>query len=249
VEYVGTSHTADADDATVKLSAGGASDTVVFHTFRGDVLAIGGNQQDPWNYVNPDILSNSQLGVYKIAGMLYTQGYDVHLYSHSQVSTATSTIGRGAAYDEVVSAITNRQVTDVAIFGYSWGAGATYNLAKGLKANTMLASIAPNYLKYTAYIDGINRSSFFSIGAERRLPPGTQYHDNYYQRRDWPLKGDSVISTTADPIPAGITVNNVNVNTNSTTKSWGSGLVHTTIDDRFELQVLIVGSLKSKVKR
>src|SRR5262245_57711804 len=122
VEYVGTSHTADADDATVTLSAGGESDTVVFHTFRGDVLAIGGNQQDPLNYVNPDILNNSQLGLYKTAGMLYTQGYDVHLYSYSQVSATASTIGKGAAYDEVASAITNRQVTDVAIVGYSWGA-------------------------------------------------------------------------------------------------------------------------------
>lgn len=236
VEYVGTSHTADADDATVTLSDGITSDQVVFHSFQSEVLAIGGNSQDPWNYVNPDILNNSQLGVYKIAGMLYTQGYDVHLFSHSQISSSSSSLGKGAAYDEAVRAITSRKVTDLAIFGYSWGGGATYELAKGLSTS----SVAGKYvLKYTAYIDGITHGT---ISSERRLPPGTQYHDNYFQRKDWLLKGNTITSV----IPVGVTVRNVNVTTNTI---WGQSLVHTTLDDNAILQGLIVDSLKPKVKR
>ena len=69
-----------------------------------------------------------------MAGTLYDKGYDVHMFAHNQIQST----GRGAAYDEVVSAVLNRNVDNVAIFGYSWGGGATYELSQGLSTNTAL---------------------------------------------------------------------------------------------------------------
>ena len=122
----------------------------------------------------------------------------------------------------------SRNVNYVAILGYSWGAGATYELAAGLSADPQL--IGQYELKYTAYVDGIRHDSFFT--AERRKPVATQYHDNIYQRRDWLLKGDSVTGA-----------NNLNV----TSTSWGKSLVHTTIDDNSTVQLTLVTNLTTRL--
>ena len=201
-----------------------AQDSVLFHRFQSVVIAIGGNSQDPRNFGDP------RLGTFTMAGALYDQGYDVHMYSHNQIQSSSPGIGQGAAYNEVVSAVLQRDVDNVAIFGYSWGGGATYELSYALSRNTALVP-AGYKLQYTAYVDGIRHTSLFS--AETRLPIGTMYHDNFYQRKDWLLKGNSVAGA-----------NNVNV---TTQRSWGKGLVHTTIDDSAELQAELVGKLMTKV--
>ena len=195
-----------------------ATDSIVFHSFQSVVIAIGGNTQDPSKFGDPN------LGAFTMAGTLYDKGYDVHMYAHNQIQST----GRGAAYDEVVSAVLKRNVDYVAILGYSWGGGATYELANGLKANTALAP-AGYKLQYTAYVDGIRHNT---ISAETRLPPGTLYHDNYFQRKDL--------------LPRGNTVSGAH-NLNVTTTSWGKNLGHTTIDDSPTLQGLLVGSLMAHV--
>jgi len=194
-----------------------ATDTVVFHRFQSVVIAIGGNSQDPTNFGDP------QLGAFTMAGTLYDKGYDVHMYAHSQIQSN----GQGAAYNEVKSAVLERNANYVAIYGYSWGGGATYELSAGLKNTPALAG--KYQLQYTAYVDGIRH---YSLSSETRLPAGTQYHDNFYQRKDWLLRGNSVIGA-----------NNVNV----TLTSWGKNLVHTTIDDNATLQNLLVTNLMTKV--
>jgi hypothetical protein len=218
VEYVSPLHSnAALLSLTVSAGADTATDSVLFHSFQSDVIVIGGNTQDPANVGDP------RLGVFAIGLTLYQQGYDVHLFSHSQVQSS----GQGAAFNEVKSAVLNRNVDYVAILGYSWGGGATYELAAGLKAD---ATMAGQYqLKYTAYIDGIRHGS---ISAETRLPALTQYHDNFYQRKDWLLKGNSVAGA-----------NNVNV----TLTTWGKSLVHTTIDDNATLQGLLVNKLMTRI--
>lgn len=221
VEFVSTSHTTGSASAvltlTVSDATSSATDKVVFHSFKSVVIAIGGYSQDPASVGDPT------LGVFTIATKLYQQGYDVHMYAHDQVSSS----GAGAAYNEVVAAVTWRNVDYVAIYGFSWGGGATYELAKGLQAN---ASIQGQYtLPYTAYIDAITHNS---IGSERRLPAASQYHDNIYQRRDWLLRGNSVSGA-----------NNLNV----TNTSWGKKLLHTTIDDNATVQGIIVTNLTSRV--
>lgn len=105
---------------------------------------------------------------------------------------------------------------------------ASRDLANALKGTTSLAA-AGYRLQYTAYIDGIRHNS---ISAETRLPPGTAYHDNFYQRKDMLLKGNSVAGAT-------------NINVTQTT--WGRQLVHTTIDDNATLQQALVGELMSRM--
>jgi hypothetical protein len=207
--------------ASVVLTVGQGTDTaqdvVDFHSFQSDVIAIGGNQQNPANVGDP------RLGVFTIGLTLYQQGYDVHLVSYDKVAAN----GQGAAFNEVKNAVLKRNVANVGIVGYSWGGGATYQLAAGLNADTALKS---HYrLSYTAYIDGIRQGS---ISAEIRLPTGTLYHDNLYQRKDFLVKGNSVTGAA-------------NVNVTSTT--WGSSLVHTTIDDNAMVQSILVSNLKLKM--
>jgi len=182
--------------ASVVLTVGQGTDTaqdeVDFHSFRSDVIAIGGNQQNPANVGDP------RLGVSTIGLTLYQQGYDVHLYSYDKVASN----GQGAAFNEVKSAVLKRGVSDIAIVGYSWGGGSTYQLAAGLNSD---AALKGRYqLQYTAYIDGIRQCS---ISSETRLPTGTLYHDNLYQRKDFLIKGNSVSGA---------------VNVNVTTTTWGS---------------------------
>ena len=222
VEYI--AHGAAAPVATsISLTVtdlnSSAVDSVLFHRFQSVVIAIGGNSQDPRNF------GDSRLGTFTMAGALYDQGYDVHMYSHDQIQSN----GQGAAYQEVVSAVLQRDVDNVAIYGYSWGSGATYDLSNGLSKNSALAP-AGYVLQYTAYIDGIRH---YSLSAETRKPIGTKYHDNYFQRKDWLLRGNNVSGA-----------NNVNV---TTQRSWGKSLVHTTIDDRAELQAELLGKLKTRV--
>lgn len=227
VEYIGESHTVGANSAVLTLTAsdggGSTTDKLVFHSFQSVVIAIGGLNQDPAN------VGDSTLGVFTMAVKLYKKGYDVHMYKETEVSNDVDTIGQGAAYNEVVSAVNARNVDYVAIYGFSYGGGATYELANGLQANALIQG---DYtIPYTAYIDAITHGG---ISSERRLPPGTQYHDNLYQRRDWFIRGNSVTGA-----------NNINV-TNTT---WGSGLVHTTIDDNATVQSTIIANLTAKVVR
>jgi len=194
-----------------------AQDEVDFHSFQSDVILIGGNQQNPANVGDP------RLGVFTIGLTLYQQGYDVHLFSYDKIGTK----GQGAAFNEVKSAVLKRNVSSVAIVGYSWGGGSTYQLTSGLNAD---ASLKGHYqLQYTAYVDGIRRGT---ISSEIRLPTATLYHDNLYQRKDWLIKGNSV---------------NGAVNVNVTTTTWGKLLVHTTIDDNVMVQQIIVTNLKAKL--
>src|SRR5262249_40768253 len=225
VEYTSTTHTVGTS-ATMTLSvtdvtAGAtttATDSIVFHSFQSVVIAIGGNTQDPSKFGDPN------LGAFTMAGTLYDKGYDVHMYAENQIQST----GRGAAYDEVVSAVLNRNADNVAIFGYGWGGGATYDLSKALSANSALKP-AGYKLRFTAYVDGIRHGS---ITSETRLPVGTAYHDNFYERRDFLIKGNSVSGAH---------------NTNVTSTSWGKSLTHTTIDDSPTLQGLLLGDLIARV--
>jgi hypothetical protein len=136
--------------------------------------------------------------------------------------------GRGVVYDQVVSAVLDRNADNVAMIGYSWGGGAQYDLASALQSNSAIAA-AGYRLQYTAYIDAVQHYWLFS---ETRKPDGTSYHDNFYQRRDLFFKGNSVSGA-----------NNVNV----TETSWGRKLAHVSIDDDPTVQATIITNLTSRV--
>lgn len=153
-------------------------------------------------------------------------GYDVHMYDEDVVAW---TDGSGTAYDEVVTAIQKRGVTEVAIFGYSHGGGATYELANRISRNT-LPSSDPDHLdditnsftiSYTAYIDAITQET---TGAENRRPPMSSFHVNLYQTNTLASNG-----LTGGP-------SNGDDDFDVTTRSWGTGLDHFTIDDNSNVQ-------------
>jgi len=222
VEYISQTHTVGADthlDLTTRAGTFSATDTVVIHSFQSVVIAIAGNTQEQTQFGDPNV------GVYTIAGSLYNQGYDVQIYAHGQVS---KTNGKGKVYDDTVTGILKRNVNNVAIIGYSWGGGATYNLSNALK-NTPTLAPAGYRLVYTAYIDAIKQGA---ITAETRKPVGTLYHDNIFQRKD--------------SIPRGNTVSGA-VNLNVTTTTWGKLLRHVTVDDHPTVHQILIDNLKVRV--
>jgi cysteine-rich repeat protein len=185
--------------------AAAAMDQVVLQPFTSVVIALGGENQ------TPDDPPASNDGMFNIAVNLHAMGYDVHMYDEDHVSSS----GAGQAYDEVVRAVAQRGIGIVSIFGYSHGGGSTHDLAERLANNA--GSIGTFTIPYTAYVDAIENDSDIDIESERRLPPGTQYHVNYYQRNDFFIRGNSVSGA------------NVNLNVNST--PWGGDLEHTGVDD------------------
>ncbi len=195
-----------------------ASDQVGFYAFSSIVIALGGENQSPSNPIN------SGHGVFVIAGNLYALGYDVHMYDEDNVGSS----GSGSVYNEVVSAIVQRDVHVVSIYGYSHGGGSTHDLAERLNNNR--GSIGTFTLPYTAYIDGVENDSDIDLEWESRLPPTTQYHVNYYQRNF---------------IPMGTSVSGANVNINLSS----SGVQHGEIDDRSDVRSGVQQALVQHVPR
>jgi hypothetical protein len=150
------------------------SDKVHFYSFTSIVIALGGRTQVPHDPVTPALPDPDHPGTFDIARDLYLAGYDVHMYNEADVGTnVTSSV----PYLEVQSATQNRDVSNIAIFGYSYGGGATYNLAAALGRT----------LAFTAYIDAVinpffgNPCSSSSPPAQTNWPIGSTYHVNYFQ--------------------------------------------------------------------
>lgn len=200
-----------------------AADEVGLAPFTSVVIALGGENQSPSD--PPD----SNHGIFNIAANLYAMGYDVHMYDEDVVSSS----GAGQAYDEVVRAVSQRGIGIVSMIGYSHGGGSTHDLAERLANNA--GSIGTFSVPYTAYIDGIENDSDIDLDAERRLPPGTQYHVNYYQRNDFFIRGNSVPGA------------DLNLNVNST--PWGGSLQHTSVDDHPNVRSGVQDPLVARVAR
>jgi pimeloyl-ACP methyl ester carboxylesterase len=177
-----------------------STDTIHFYPFTSVVIAFGG-----YNAVPLDAGS----GPFQMALNLYERGYDVHAYNER-----TLTANPSLAYEEVVRAIQNRGVSQVAIFGHSYGGGGTYILADQL--NTNRAQIGTFTIGFTAYIDAIEWNTW-TFPPELRPPPGSTYHVNYFQFTNIPNGG-----LTAPPVAF-----NLNVNTTA----WGAALLHAAIDN------------------
>ena len=79
------------------------------------------------------------------------------------------------------------------------------------------------------------RYAGIDIASETRLPPGTAYHVNYYQRNDAFIRGNSVPGA--------------NVDINVTSTPWGSGLVHGGIDDHPNVRDGVLQPLLVRVPR
>lgn len=154
-------------------------------------------------------------GIFVLGKRLYAEdGYDVHMYKYSDVVPA---------FNEVASAVNSRCVTQVSILGYSWGAGATYELASWLtwdSERTHRQIIRAYTIAFTAYIDAIAWRSAFPPTAQTERPPSSQFNVNFYQPTG--LAHGEPTKLTAGH------VDDVNVNVN---RDWGLSLTHNTIED------------------
>jgi hypothetical protein len=218
-------------------------DSLKFHTFHSILVALGGKGSTP-SYTLPkasNLNAATHDGIYSPAGELYRSGYDVYMYqSDGKSSEGVNNVevdGTGAAYNEIVAAIKERAVDEVAIFGHSWGGGATYLISNALTNNA--ASIGTFSIKYTAYVDAAQfRVARLPVPAETRPPAGSAWHVNMYQRTDpTSTKGAPTV-----PLAPG-KGQNIDVFT------WDALAKHTTIDNLIQVKNKIANDVKTRVAR
>ncbi|MCA9243009.1 MAG: hypothetical protein KDA32_03570 [Phycisphaerales bacterium] len=218
VEWSAAAH----GQATLSLGkpSGETLDSLRFHTFRSIVTALGGEDQVP----TTPAVANS--GTYVVAEALYQRGFDVLQFDEDNVSPN----GSGAVYDAIVDAIQHRQVSEVAIYGYSHGGGSTYDLAERLDVNR--AGIGMFEIRFTSYADSVENDSDIDVQQELRRPLSVLYHLNHYQHgtllEDFFLDGGPV--PNSNPPPTGLDVE---------TTPWGANSTHFTVDDYVQVRSAI----------
>jgi len=145
------------------------------------------------------------------------------MFAEGAVTPFGANIGRGAAYNEVINAVNHRRVISLAVYGHSWGGGATYDLINRLTTDAGAGLIQnPFDIPYTAYIDAVQHSLAAIGAAETRRPPSSQFHVNYYQQIGTPNEFINI---------HGNTVQGANFELDVNTTLWGSLIDHYTIDD------------------
>lgn len=226
VEYVSL----DQGTATLELKAKDGSghilarDEVLFYSFDAVVIVLGGRGQTPGDP------PPKNFGTFRIASDLYDEGYDVHMYNQGEVSAD----GLGRPYQDVLHSARSYGERQVAIMGYSYGGSATVALAGALVSHNPHDS--PLTISFTAYIDAVSQTGV--RGPETRLPPGSRYHVNYYQRHWNPLDEGGLRGDAVDGAQ-------FNLNVNDT--PWGTCLRHYEIDDQREVQLGIEAFLAQQV--
>ncbi|MBI5865434.1 MAG: hypothetical protein HZB38_13190 [Planctomycetes bacterium] len=203
-------------------------DTLVFHSFRSVVIALGGEGQTPSDPPDPN------MGTFIDAQRLYRSGYDVHMYDEDGVAAD----GTGIVFNEAATAIRDRGVGTVAIFGYSHGGGSTYDLADLLDISR--PALGTFEIAYTSYVDSVSNNSDIDTAQELRRPPGTAYHLNHYQHgsifEDFGLDGGPV--PNSNPPPSGLDVEMT---------AWGASATHFQVDDFAQVLDLIQASLEAAI--
>ena len=193
-----------ADFELVAKDSGGndvCSDKIHFYPFTSVVIALGGENQGP---TDPAAANH---GTFQLAIDLYDLGYDVHMYDEDVVVDETD---GGVAFAEVQNAVQNRNVTQIAILGYSHGGGSTHDLAENLNNNGRTTA-------FTAYIDAVAQPDA-NPAQENRRPPGTAFLVNYYQE-------NGAFELGGGPVPG------ANFELDVTTTGWGAALDHYNVDD------------------
>jgi hypothetical protein len=199
------------------------SDKIHFYPFTSVVVFFEGEGRNPHD---PPVTGNSiqdlkGVGISTMALELYLEGYDVHIYTDSP-----SSVG----FNEVKSAVTERDVSQVALVGYSHGGGSVYEVSYDMYQDTTSFD-----LKYTAYIDAM-RQPFTGITAEDRRPLNSPFHVNYFQN------GEAIYLYLdgAPCLPAGPGIE-ANIDTPSSPET------HVSIDDNATVINSIITNLKAKL--
>lgn len=220
-------------------------DRIVFHAFTGLVVALGGEDQEP----DP---ADRNHGMFRVGTALYELGWDVLMRDEDDVGPD----GSGSVYDDIVNAIQNRSVRQLAVFGYSHGGGSTYDLCELLDIRR--PTIGTFSLNFTAYVDAIENDSTIDTDPEARRPPASDFHVNHYQHASPEdtqrvrLEGHGAVAAFAarfleggpvagsTPPPDGLDVESV---------SWGAETHHYNIDDFDEVHDFIRNELTARMAR
>jgi hypothetical protein len=157
----------------------------------------------------------------------------------------------GPAYQEILSAIEDREVGQVAIFGYSHGGGATRDLAQSLVDNSSNLVNAFT-LPFMAYIDAVENTDV-NPGPEAIRPPRTLFHANYYQTRGpnpffCSNSGDLFSGTSIVPA-AQFECHVTSDECEASPPGWGASLCHTMIDDHATVRFGVMTQLIAHVPR
>lgn len=211
------------------LESGTVADRLVFHVFRGLVVALGGEGQVPGLPLDPNH------GTFLAATTFYEDGYDVLMRDEDEVLPD----GSGPVYAEVVNAIQHRGVDRLAIYGYSHGAGSTYDLCDRL--DLFAGTIGAFTVEFTSYVDSVQNDSDVDVDMELRRPIGSAWHANHYQHGtffDAFLDGGPV--NASEPPPSGLDVE---------TTPWGAGATHFLVDDYVQVLDFLVTGLEARLDR
>ena len=217
------------DLSIVRADRTAPKDVLQFHTFQSIVMALGGEGQVPTSPPDPGH------GTFLVANDLYALGYDVLQYDEDNVSSN----GSGSVYQEIVNAIQQRGVNQVAVFGYSHGGGSVYHLCDRLDLNR--GTIGVFELEYTAYVDSVRNNSDVDTASELRRPPSSALHVNHWQNGnlfDFFLDGGPVNNSI--PAPSGLNVQ---------TTPWGASSDHFQVDDYIQVRSLMINELAGRVLR
>lgn len=198
------------------------SDDVNFYPFKSVVIGLSG-AVNPFPGLGP--YPPEMNGMMSVSESLYFQGYDVHYFDEDAVEWD----GSGEAYDVVDDVINYHEVTDIAIYGHSYGGGSTYSLAHQLSLFGGSASVG-----FASYVDAIKNQGV-TTAAEDRYPTSAGLCLNLYQTYDGGTLG--LFGTSVSGA----------ANINVTLQPWGSSLSHTTIDDSANVQDGIVQQLMLQV--
>lgn len=226
VEWITEGHGTDPLQL-VNASSSTLLDTIRFHTFHSAIVVLGGRAQIP---ADPPLDPDNH-GIFRAAIDLYrNEGYDVRMYNENDVDLS----GTGVTYDELRNSINNQGYTEVALLGYSYGAGSVYDLSLKLKDESTPPFgeiIQPFTITMTSYIDAIESNTTLS---ENRRPELSDYHLNQFQQNDRFLIG--VATTDSQLLDDDIDVS-------------AFGLNHFTIDDSSDVLDLLKLRVRQKVTR
>ncbi|MCS7161464.1 MAG: hypothetical protein RMJ19_13405 [Gemmatales bacterium] len=228
-----------------------SSDTVRFYRFQTIVIVIGGFTQ---NYtMDREEAVKESTGIYIVARELYDSGYDVHAYRENDQDSGynllgrfnPADVGRGSAYSNVVRFLQHHNTNQIVIIGYSYGGGATHNLAwrlrqrqQGALAQNREPPLAQQFtIPFTAYVDAIVHGTR-NAQSETRLPPNSQYHVNLYQRIDRTVV--QALGITEGIRGASVQGAQVDHDVNDPRHGYGQNITHTMIDDNLAVLQRIV---------
>jgi len=195
----------------------------------GKVLLDDGISPGNGSKKDPSTPENN-LGLMRWAIERYRSGWDVHAYNEEDAGSPLTSIE--VPFQEILSAVNKRGVTQVSLIGYSHGGGEIYELTAMMVAR---AAWFTNYytVPFTACVDAVEFGQADPT-PENRRPLLTSFHLNQYQTHLVP----SSFLLHGGPSGAEIEVDQTS-----------NGLYHTTIDDDDSVLQLMTLWLEHKLAK